>query len=446
MASLSGTMDLDIASNSAAIKEAIRQSRAAAREEARRHSRALVNEAREARKAFYKAKREARKQNGKNKTSEQNLTEAMPDVIMSSTAGIKKQKYPLAERRGMGIFYRAAAPNFPRGAEMQDMTTEGALNVAGDGEGVEGEPKTAEASAEEYQSRKALSAAKKEARRLKMAKRKAFFNPSSTSGIINKNEKKPKKEIAQEWSDKLKKRVTGWSVENSVHIADSFEVEKQQEINIEYANAVLAARTTPEAEAIPVPTELIAPAPSPEAAIAPKEASGKFNKKAKRPRASIENQLSSALSRVDISSVIKEQMAIRAGIRKSQREPTKREKWQMEIKAQKKQEADQRANKREQALLDAAEALIAKVDWEREQKARRFRTRGIEGENLDEEVAALKAEQAEYAQRIDKPREEGKEEARQAYEEAAVEEGKVTEVDELAKMLDLVGMGRKHGN
>ena len=438
-------MDLDIASNSAAIKEAIRQSRAAAREKSRRHSRAVANEAREARKAFYKEKREAKKQNGKNKNSEQNLSEAMPDVIMSSAAGIKKQKYLLAERRGMGIFYRAAAPNFPRGADMQDMTIEGAMNVAG-GDGAGGELKTAEAASEEYQSRKARSAALKEARRFKMAKRKAFFNPSSTSSIININEKKAKKETVQELSDKPKKRVTGWSVENGVHIADGFEVEKQQEINIEYANAVLAARTTPEAEAIPVPTELIAPAPSPEAAIAPKKAAGESNKKAKRPRASIENQLSNALSRVDISTVIKKQMATRAGIRKSQREPTKREKWQMEIKAQKKQEADQRANKREQALLDAAEALIAKVDWEREQKAQRFRTRGIEGENLDEEVAALKAEQAEYSQRIDKLREEGTEEARQAYEEAAVEEGKVTEVDELAKMLDLVEMGRKHGN
>jgi hypothetical protein len=441
-------MDLDITSNSAAIKESIRQCRAAAREEARRHSRVAAKEAREARKAFYKAKREARKQNGQNKKPEQNLSEAMSDVITSSTSGIKKQQNPQAMKRGMGIFYRATAPNFNRGAEMQDMTTERAMNVAGDGDGAEGEPKTAEATLAEYESRKAQSAAKREARRLKMAKRKAFFNPSSTSSIINKNEKKPKKESAQEWSDKPKKRVTGWSVENGVHIADGFEVEKQQEINIEDANAFLAARTTPEAEAIAVATELTAPAPSPVAAIALTKAAGKSNKKAKRPRASIENQLSNALSRVGISSVIKEQMAIRAGIRKSQREPTKREKWQMEKKAQEKEEAHKRANKREQALLDAAEALIAKVDWEREQneKAQRFRTRGIKGEDLDEEVAALKADQAEYYQRIDKLREEGREEARQAYGEAAVEEGKVTEVDELAKMLDLVEMGRKHVN
>jgi len=113
-------------------------------------------------------------------------------------------------------------------------------------------------------------------------------------------------------------------------------------------------------------------------------------------------------------------------------------------------------DKRQQALLDAAEALIAKVDMDKEQyekekeklfqKAWPFKIRGIEREVSDEEVAALKAEQAEYVVRIEKLREEGKKGARQAYDKSAAEEGESTEVDELAKMLDLVGMGKEHGN
>ncbi len=431
--------DLEIAANLAAVKEEWRESGTAAREVRR----AAVREASKARKAFYKAKREARKQS-KNKKSEQNLSGAVSDVIMSSTSGIKKQKYPLAARRGVGIFYVAPAPKYNRGAEMQGMTIGGEMNVAGDG--AEGEPKTAEAADEEYERRKAQSATKREARRLKMAQRKALFNPCPSSGIINNNEKQPKKETEQEMINKPKKRVTGWFIENGVHVADGFEVEKVQENNVEDANAILAARATLKTEAIAVSTGLTATASSPEAAIAPTKAGSKSKKTVDRPKGSIENQLSKAMARVDMSSVLKEQVAIRAGIRKLQREPTKREKWQMEKKAREKAEADKRANKREQALLDAAEALIAKVDREREQKARRFRTQGIEGENYEEEVAALKADQAEYSERIEKLREEGREKARQAFEEAAVEEGKVTEVDELAKMLDLVGMGRQHGN
>jgi hypothetical protein len=433
-------MDFDITSDSAAIEEALRQSRG------------QTKEAREARKASYKAKREARKQSGRNKKSKQHPSDATSDVIMSSTSGINKQQNPQGTRRCGGKFYRATAPIFDREAEMQDMTTEGAMNVAGDGEGAEGEPKTAEATPAKKQSRKARAAAKREARKLKMSMRMGSGTTSSTTGVFNENEKP--KETAQTMSNKPKKRVTGWSVVNDVHIADGVEVEQELELTFEDANAILAARNTPEAEAIALARGLSIPPRPDKAMIAQARAAALATREANRLKGSINNLLAKALSRVDLSSTPKVKKSSTVGITKKQREPTKREKRAMAAEAKKKAESDKKVDKREQALLDAAEALIAKVDKEREQtekgklvqKAQRSRTRGIKGENLDEEVAALEAEQAEYARKIDNLREESREEARQTYEKAAVENGEATEVDDLAKLLDLVEMGRKHNN
>ena len=392
-------MDIDITSNSAAIKEAIIQSRAAAKA---------------ARKEFYKAKKKARMQHRRDKKYEPYLPEAMSDVTMSSTSGIKKQQYPQATKRGGGRFNRAAAPIWPsRRGEMQDMTTEGAMIVAGDGDRVESEPKTAEAPPSKYQSKTAgkntRARAQREARKLKVSKRKG-----------------------------------------------SVKEEKELELTTEDVNALLAARNTPEAEAIAVARGLAVPPPQDEALIAQKKAAALATREANRLRSSIKSLLSRQLSRVDLSSTPKVTKSSTVGIKKRQREPSKWKKMAMAAEAKKIAESDRRVDKRQQALLDAAEALIAKVDMDKEQyekqkeklfqKAWPFKIRGIEREVSDEEVAALKAEQAEYVVRIEKLREEGKKEARQAYDKSAAEEGESTEVDELAKMLDLVGMGKEHGN
>jgi hypothetical protein len=389
-------MDLVITSNSTAIKEAIIQSRAVARE---------------ASKAMKKARMQ---QKGRNHKYAPILPEAMSDVTMSSTSGIKKQQYSLATKRGGGRFNRAAAPIWPsRRAQMQDMTTEGAIIVAGDGGGAEGEPKTAEGPPSKYQSKaagkNARTRAKREARKLKVSKRKG-----------------------------------------------SVKEEKELELTTEDVNALLAARNTPEAEAIALARGLAVPPPQDEALIAQQKAAALATREANRLRSSINSLLSRQLSRVDLSSTPKVTKSSTVGITKRQREPSKWKKRAMAAEAKKIAESDRRVDKRQQALLDAAEALIAKVDMDREQyekekeklfqKARPFRTRDIEGEKLDEELAALKTEQAEYAERIDKLREESKEQARQAYDKSAAEKGEVTEVDELAKMLSLVGMGRKHAN
>jgi hypothetical protein len=117
-------------------------------------------------------------------------------------------------------------------------------------------------------------------------------------------------------------------------------------------------------------------------------------------------------------------------------------------KKEKPSRAEKKVDKKHRAWLAAADALVVRVEMEREQKDKeeREQQRSRKGEGLDEELAVLEKEQKEYAERLEKRMGEIKDEARKTRRRrtpTAVKDD--VEVDDLAAMLGLVGMGRKHG-
>jgi hypothetical protein len=109
--------------------------------------------------------------------------------------------------------------------------------------------------------------------------------------------------------------------------------------------------------------------------------------------------------------------------------------------------AEKKVDKKKRALLAAAEALVVRAEIEREQKEKdKFEhQRSRKGKVLDEELALLEKQQAEYAERLSKGQEGIKDLAGRARRKVALIMKNDAEVEDLAELLGLVGMGRNHG-
>jgi hypothetical protein len=110
--------------------------------------------------------------------------------------------------------------------------------------------------------------------------------------------------------------------------------------------------------------------------------------------------------------------------------------------------AGKKVEEKKRALLAAAEALVVRAEMEKEQKEKDKleHQRSRKGKVLDVELVLLEKEQTEHAERLGKHMGEIKDEAHRARKKRTptAVKGDIA-VDDLAAMLGLVGMGRKHG-
>jgi hypothetical protein len=104
-----------------------------------------------------------------------------------------------------------------------------------------------------------------------------------------------------------------------------------------------------------------------------------------------------------------------------------------------------RAAKKERALIAAAADLIVKVEGERKELELRKNKSDVV-EEMDREVDGLQAELREHAERVDMKYVEMREEARRKSKRIMRSlEGNDEEVDKIAAMFGLFGMGRTEG-